>query len=119
MGALPFHALGAFLPSSIALCWSLFLLPSSGKGAFFTLLSLPMTGCQTPGKSQALSASLPQMLAEERCFPASQAEQHQPPVLFADVDMARFSIPCVLKLGFNPKAAGEAACGHVQPLALS
>lgn len=115
MGALPFHTLGAFLPSSIVLCWSLFL----GKGPFSPLLSLPTTGCQAPAVAQALPAALPQMLAEERCFPAPQADQHQPPVLFADVDVARSIIPCVLELGFNPKAAGEAACGHVQPLALS
>lgn len=78
-----------------------------------------MTGCQTPDNSQVLSAPLSQMLAKEQCFPAPQADQHEPPVLFADVDIARFRIPCVLELGFNPKAAGEAACEHVQPLALS
>lgn len=48
-----------------------------------------------------------------------QADQHEPPVPFADVDMARLSTPRLLELGFNLQAAGEAACGHVQPLALS
>lgn len=81
-----------------------------------------MTGCQTPDKSEALPAPLPQMLAKERCFPAPRfvlCFQHKPPELFADVDIAGFSIPRVLELGFNPKAAGQAACEHVQPLALS
>lgn len=113
-----FTLFSAFLPSSIVLWQSLFLLPFSVR-PFSLLLSLPVTGCQTPDRLQGLSAPLPQLQAKERCFPAPPSRPHGPPVLFADADTVRLSISCTLELGFNLRAAEEAACEHVQPSALS